>query len=175
MGTNVALLRGINVGGHRRVPMAQLRGVAEEIGLARPRTLIASGNLVFESEVAPEELERRIESAIAERFGFPVDVIVRTDEQWRAYVAANPFPEEGAADPAKLMMVIGKAPAGEREAAALLPYASGDERVASAGDALWLWFAQGAGRSRLGAAPAGSGIWTARNWNTVLRLREMVA
>ncbi|HEY0086783.1 MAG TPA: DUF1697 domain-containing protein, partial [Allosphingosinicella sp.] len=69
MGAKVALLRGINVGGNRKVPMAELREVAEGLGLTRVRTLIASGNLVFVGKGTPDSLEAKLEAAIEARFG----------------------------------------------------------------------------------------------------------
>ena len=174
MGAYVALLRGINVGGNRKVPMAELRAVAEGLGLTRVRTLIASGNLVFEGESTTDALETRLEADIEVRFGFAVAVVVRTAAQWQAYAAANPFPEEGAADPSRLMMTVGKRPATEADAAALRPRASDGERVECAGAAIWLWLPNGAGRSKLAAAPPGKDVWTTRNWRTTVAIKEML-
>ena len=173
MGRAVALLRGINVGGHRNVPMAGLRVVAEEIGLREPRTYVASGNLVFESGDAAGAVEGRLERAIEERFGFNVDVIVRSAKEWAAYCRSNPFPEESRRAPNLTMLVLGKqAPAGEA-IEALRSRASAEEKIERRGDAIWIWFGNGAGRSKIGLAP-GRGVWTSRNWRTVQKLEEML-
>ena len=74
----VALLRGINVGGNRKLPMAELKALAAELGLNDPRTYVASGNLVFESGLSGETLEKKLEAAIEKEFGFSVDVIGQT-------------------------------------------------------------------------------------------------
>ena len=175
MGGYVALLRGINVGGHRKVPMAELRAVADGLGLGSVRTYVASGNLVFEAEADEAALERRLEEAIAARFGFAVDVIVRSATRWRGYAASNPFPEESERQPNLVMVTIGKQAATEGDIEALRARASVNERVERAGDAIWIWiwFGDGAGRSKMGTEP-GSGVWTTRNWRTVLALQEML-
>ncbi|WP_167737478.1 DUF1697 domain-containing protein [Sphingomonas parva] len=170
----VALLRGINVGGHRKLPMAQLKAVAARIGLADVATYVASGNLVFSADATTEALEARLEEAIAAEFGFPVDVIVRSAADWAALAAANPFPKESAETPNFVMMTIGKQPASDAAVDALRAKAAADEKVERRGEALWIWFGSGAGRSKLGAAPA-KGVWTARNWRTVETLRGMLA
>jgi uncharacterized protein (DUF1697 family) len=170
----VALLRGINVGGNRKVPMAELRALVESLGLTRVRTLIASGNLVFEGEGKAEALEGKLEAGIEKHFGFAVDVIVRTAAQWSAYIAANPFPGEGAQDPSKLMMTLGKRSPTDADVALLLPRAAGGEKIERASDAIWLWLPDGAGRSKLAAGLSGKTVWTARNWRTVLAIKEML-
>jgi uncharacterized protein (DUF1697 family) len=169
MGMQVALLRGINVGGGRKVPMAQLRGVAEGLGLKRVRTLIASGNLVFEGERSEAELEAAVQS----HFGFPVDIMIRSAAQWSAYVAANPFPHEAEAEPKFLHLLIGKQPTAEAAVAWLTARAAPEEKVAGQGDALWIYFGNGAGRSKLATAPK-HGPWTGRNWRTVETIEEML-
>ena len=172
MGKYVALLRGINVGGHRRVPMADLRALAETEGLADVRSHVASGNLVFESNEAAATIETRLEKAIAARFGFAVDVVVRSASAWAELADGNPFPRESAESPNHVMMTIGKRAIGDAEIAALRAKAAPDERVERSGEAVWIWFGSGAGRSKIGTMP-GKEIWTTRNWRTVKALEEM--
>jgi uncharacterized protein (DUF1697 family) len=169
----VALLRGINVGGHRKVPMAVLRQAAEEIGFDAPRTYVASGNLVFGSGTYCASAEARLEHELEQRFGFRIDVVARTAEQWSGYCRSNPFPAESARAANLVMLVIGKQPADDAGLAALRARATGEERVERRGDAMWIWFANGAGRSKLGLT-AGRGVWTSRNWRTVTALRDML-
>jgi uncharacterized protein (DUF1697 family) len=173
MGMHVALLRGINVGGGRKVPMAELRAVAEGLGFARVRTLIASGNLVFEADGASAELETALEAAVEKHFGFPVDVMVRTAAQWSATIAANPFPAEAEAAPKFLLLYAGKRADAEAAVAYLQPRAAPAEKVAGHGNALWIYFANGGGRSKLSGGPK-PGLWTGRNWRTVLAIEEML-
>ena len=169
----VALLRGINVGGQRKVPMAELRAVAESLGLANVRTLIASGNLVFEGDGKAEALEATLEAALEKHFGFPVDIMVRTAVQWSAYISANPFPAEAEAAPKFLILFAGKQSDAEAALAHLKPRAAPEEKIAGHGDALWIYFANGGGRSKLSGGPK-PGLWTGRNWRTVLAIEEML-
>jgi uncharacterized protein (DUF1697 family) len=169
----VALLRGINLG-RRQVPMAELRALATALGLEKVRTYVASGNLLFESGQGAAALEKALEEAIAERFGFPVEVILRSAAQWRAIAAANPMPDETARAPSKVMMTIGKQTPTAADLAVLRDRASPDERVEQAGEALWFWFGEGAGRSKLPMHPPGKGVWTTRNARTVATLQEML-
>ena len=82
----VALLRGINVGGNKKVPMAELRALGEKLGWRQVATYIQSGNVVFAGGGGAAAAERALEQAIEKRFGFPVPVVVRTAAQWRASV-----------------------------------------------------------------------------------------
>ncbi|TIS14950.1 MAG: DUF1697 domain-containing protein, partial [Mesorhizobium sp.] len=97
MRTYVALLYSIILGEGRRVVMSELKAMAEAIGLKNVRTLVATGNLVFEARTASVSgLERRLEKAFEETFGRHVDIIVRGAEDWLKLAAANPFPDESA-------------------------------------------------------------------------------
>ena len=175
MGAYVALLRGINVGGHRKVPMAELRTLAGEIGLDDPRTYVASGNLLFTSDQSAAALEKKIEEAIEERFGFDVDVIVRSARQWAGYRDGNPMRKESEAHPSKVMLTIGKRAATDADIDALRRKAGPNERVERAGDVIWLWFGDGAGRSKMGTGPTAREVWTTRNWRTVEALGDMLS
>jgi len=173
MGGHVALLRGINVGGHRKVPMAELRALAEELGLQNPRTYVASGNLVFDSDRKAPALETLLEQAIEKRFGFAVDVLVRSAAQWAMLRDGNPMPEESEREPNKVMMTIGREAPTDAQIEALRAKAAEDERVERVGEAIWIWFGSGAGRSKLGTGLA-KGVWTTRNWRTVETIAEML-
>jgi len=173
MGRFIALLRGINVGGQKKVPMTELRLMAEGMGLCDVRTLIASGNLLFDADEQASALEPMLERATAERFGFQVPVMVRSGEQWSACCAANPFPEESAKKPNLVMVSDGKQAPTEADVETLRRRASPNEKVEMGAGALWLWFGDGAGRSKLSMA-ALKGVWTTRNWRTALALRDML-
>lgn len=178
----IALLRGINVGGHRKVPMADLRKLFDGLGFEGVRTYVQSGNAVFRAEGNAGKVADAIEKAIQGKFGFPVKVFLLDAEEWARLVKGNPYPE-ATADPAKLhLFVLGKEPmveevqALEEKAVALSGVQAGD-RYTIAGKALYLHTPNGIGRSRL-AELIGRTLkveTTARNWRTVLTLREMAA
>lgn len=172
----VALLRAVNVGG-RKVPMADLRALAGEIGLAKPTTFIASGNLLFDAEAADADLEAKIEAALEQRFGFQVPVIVRSAEQWRALIAVNPLAQASVERPNLVLMGLSKHPLHESAAHAIQNKGTLGEKVVAAGGALWFDYRVGVGNSKLTPAlidrAAGSPV-TGRNWRTVLKLGELL-
>ncbi|MCD2324023.1 DUF1697 domain-containing protein [Sphingomonas sp. IC-56] len=173
MTKHIALLRGINVGGHRRVPMSELRVLTEEVGFGDVRTYVASGNVVLASEHTCDVIESTLEQVIEQRFGFAVDVVARSAAQWTGYLNSNPFVAEGAREPNLVMLCIGKQPAMEGHAASLRERAGDNERVELRGDALWLYFGDGSGRSKMGLGP-GAGTWTTRNLRTVRTIHDML-
>ena len=92
MSTYVAFLRGINVGGHRRIKMAELRQAFESSGFQKVKTLLATGNVVFESpKTDAQSLTQSIEEKLKATFGYEIDVILRTIEQIQELVDSNPF------------------------------------------------------------------------------------
>jgi uncharacterized protein (DUF1697 family) len=171
----IILFRGMNTGGVR-APVAEQRAMAEEMGLKNPRTLAASGNLLVESGKASAALEHDIEAAMDKTFGLKVAAMVRTPEQWAKLIAANPFPKEAVAHPSKVVAMVMKdgIKAGALEACREL--AAGGERVEAVGGVLYFWFPNGQGESGIfkKATPKMLGMGTGRNWNTVLKLGEMV-
>lgn len=175
MRQRICLLRGVNVGGVK-VLMTELKAVADALGLANPRTLLASGNLVVDSAADPADLEARLEAGIAARFGRPIEVMVRTPDQWAALIAANPFPEQAATDGSRLLVMVMKAGVADGALETLQGYAVGDERAAVVDGSLYLWCADGIGRSKMAekAVPRLTGVGTGRNWNTVLKLARIV-
>lgn len=175
MSERICLLRGVNVGGVK-VPMAELKAIAVEAGFANPRTLLASGNLVIESDADPTDVEARLEKGIAAHFGRPIEVIVRTPAQWSALMAANPFMDEAGIDGSRLLVMVMKAGIKDGAVDALRGFAAGDEQVESFGGDLFFWHPDGLGRSKMAekAQPRLIGVGTGRNWNTVRKLAAMV-
>lgn len=174
----IALLRGVNVGGNKKVPMAELRDLAAGLGFRDARTYVQSGNLLFGASGKPATLEAKLERAIEQRFGFHVPVIVRGAAQWPGYVRGNPLPAASAKEPHLVHLALSKLPARNDALAALRERATGAERVELAGDAIWIHFAAGSARSRLSPAfldrVVGSTV-TARNWRTVQQLAQLSA
>jgi uncharacterized protein (DUF1697 family) len=90
----VALLRGINVGGHHKVPMAALRGTLEAMGFTGVQTLLNSGNVIFEgTKELPEMLEQKIGIQLENTFGFPIPVLIRKSDDIQKIISADPFKE----------------------------------------------------------------------------------
>lgn len=172
MTTYVALLRGINVGGHNKVPMAELRELFAALGHRGARTYIQSGNVVFDAEADAGTLEREIKAGIAKRFGFDVPVMVRSRAELDMVLAAHPFGDREL-DPAKVAVVFLSGPIGEVTVADGYP-----EEAVSAGRELFIHYPDGMGRSKLDR----SGFWkqlgdvttTTRNWRTVTMLRQLM-
>ena len=101
----VILLRGINVGGHKRMKMAELRELLQEAGFTDVRTLLQSGNVVAGSELGEQAATAAVEEAIRDRLGFDVEVVVRTGAELEAIVAADPFGDE-ATDPKRYVVLF---------------------------------------------------------------------
>lgn len=95
MKTHIALLRGINVGGQKKVPMTELRNLLSDSGLKNVQTYIQSGNVIFHSsEESKTILENTIQKAILSHFGFDVPVLVRTETEIQNILNVCPFSEE---------------------------------------------------------------------------------
>lgn len=174
----IALLRGINVGGHNKLPMAELGALCAELGWVDTRTYIQSGNIVFAAPGTAAGLEALLEQAIKDRFGLTVPAVVRTASAWPAYIDQNPFPDASQETPNLVMLALSKNPPAADAESSLRERASENERVARAGDALWIHYGAGSGRSKLTPGLldriAGSPV-TTRNWRTVRKLSEMVS
>jgi len=91
MGVWVALLRGVNVSGAGKLPMAEFRDMLSAMGFGKVRTYIQSGNAVFESDRTAADLELAIRDAVAARFGFAPETFVRTVEEIAAALTDHPF------------------------------------------------------------------------------------
>lgn len=174
----VALLRGINVGGNRKIPMTNLIALAEKSGLTKVKSYINSGNIVFEvSKAKPEQVGAKLEKAIEKDFGFKVDVIVRTASQWKKYSTGSPFPNAESILPKMLHIGLAKAPMKGNITQVLVEKALHGEEIKIVGDAIWVNFAKSVGKSKLTPVvfdkASGSPV-TMRNWNTVLKIWEML-
>lgn len=176
MKTFIGLLRGINVGGHNKIPMSDLRRLCSEIGWANVQTYIQSGNLVFSTSGRPAALEVELQHAIERRFGFSIPIIIRAAEDWPTYIKTNPFLKACEKEPHLVMLCLSKTSPKTDAVKGLRERASNGESIVQAGDALWIHFPNGVARSKLSPTVldrmAGSSV-TARNWLTVLKLHEL--
>ena len=173
MARQIALLRGINVGGHKKVPMARLRELMGELGYADVRTYVQSGNVVFTSPDRPdEETARVLEQQLEAAFGFEIAVVIRSRDELTAVAEANPL-HEIAVDPARYhVLFLSEAVAPER-LADLEPAEFAPDVLHLRGREIYLWTPEGMHDSRLAKAltPKRLGVTaTARNWRTVEKL-----
>jgi uncharacterized protein (DUF1697 family) len=164
----VSFQRAINVGRGRSVPMAELKAVYESVGCRDVRTFLQSCNVVYATDGKPTALTRKLEAALARRFGFAIPVINRTAAELRAAVAGNPFPKEARDDPGHLVVVFLAEPPGRSEVEALAQPIAGPERLKLIGADLYIYYAAGIGRSKLKLPLTKPG--TARNWTTITKL-----
>ncbi|MFI0976676.1 DUF1697 domain-containing protein [Streptomyces sp. NPDC021093] len=179
--TYAALLRGINVSGHKKVPMAELRTLVEGLGHDAVRTHLNSGNAVFSTESADSDdaLARDLEAAISQHFGFTVDCLVRDGAYLRAVAAACPFPA-AALEGKQLHATFCSEPLDEARFEGLDRASYLPEEFRLGDRVLYLYAPEGLGRSRLGEALARPALTkgltvTSRNWNTVVKLVELTA
>jgi uncharacterized protein (DUF1697 family) len=167
------LLRGINLGRSRRVGMADLRAALTEQGYEGVATLLQSGNVVLDSGLAPARLKRALESSLQDRFGMPIEVILRSRDEVARVVAVNPLGEV-ADDGSRYVVVFLAEPAGDDPLAGV---EAGEERYVIDGSEMYLWLPGGQQNSplmkALGKIKAGPSA-TVRNWNTVEKLLAML-
>lgn len=177
MALTIGLLRAVNVGG-RKLAMADLRALIADLGFGAARTLLQSGNLVFDSgRRGGAELEAKLEAATQERFGLATDYLLRTADEWTAIVAANPFPDMARDDPAHLVVMPLKAAPAAHAVTALQAAIAGREQVRAIRRELYITYPDGIGTSKLTGAVIERRLavrGTARNWNTALKLAQML-
>ncbi len=162
---HVALLRGINVGGHRPVPMSALHATFERLGSSEVQTYIQSGNVVFGADAPEVEL---IEAAIEKEFGFRVEVILRSAAGWAGLESRNPYAQE--ADGTRVHVAfLNTVP--EPAQIATIRARPGNVWTAS-GREVYLHTPDGLGQSGLNLGHLKHA--TVRNWRTVQRLAELL-
>lgn len=177
MHTHVALLRGINVGGHQKVSMAGLRDLLTKLGCSEVQTVLQSGNAIFQHERPPSlEFELWLEEEVNRRFKLQTEFLLRSAAEWRELILKNPFPKEATQDPAHLTAVLLKDLVSRENVEALQAAVRGPERVHGAGRQIYIFYPEGIGRSKLTGAVVEKRLntrCTARNWNTVLKLETL--
>jgi len=177
MTTYVALLHSIILGAGRRVVMADLRATAESAGFRSPRTLVATGNLVFEADAdRVAEVEEELETVFARDFGKHIDIIARAADDWIALAAGNPFSDASASDAPNIVVRVMRTPLGKDVLAGLRRHYSDGENIRIVNGDLWIHFPGKPSTSKLLSALTTKrlGVGTLRNWNTVRGLREMI-
>lgn len=177
MTIQIALLRGVNVGGHQAVAMSDLRNLATELGFGGARSILQSGNLVFRCDPRTGvDLENVLEREAKKRLGFHADFFIRSAKEWREVVARNPFRKDAERDPSHLVVMFLKSAVNAKNAKVLQAAIAGSEIVRADGRHLYIVYPDGIGRSRLTNALLEKKLGirgTARNWNTVLKLAAL--
>jgi uncharacterized protein (DUF1697 family) len=174
MGVVIGLLRGVNVGGHHKVPMADLRALCESLKLRDARTYVQSGNVVFRTAVKElRPLAKRMEDALEKQFGFRPAVMLRTTSDFREVVRRNPFAKRTGLDPAKMVVsfLTCEPEAEAREKVHAMKF--DPEEVRIEGCEMYLYFPIGIGVSKLSMAALDRALkvsGTARNWNSVTKV-----
>jgi len=177
MQTWIALLRGINVGGHNILPMAKLKSDLESLQLHNVRTYIQSGNAVFDSAVKTASvLSKKIADRIEEQHGFRPQLLLLSRRDLLTAIESNPFPE-AASDPKTLHFLFLAEPAANPNIEALDDMKAPTERFKLTSGVFYLHAPDGIGRSKLAASAERQlgVVTTGRNYRTVEKLWSMVA
>jgi uncharacterized protein (DUF1697 family) len=175
--TYLALLRGVNVGGASKVPMKELRTLFEDLGHQDVRTYLRSGNVVFVNRSStPKELAAEAEAAVSKAFDLRISIMMRTRRELERVAGGNPWDTAGV--PASSLHVMFLAESVSRKAIAMLDSdRSPPDQFEVRGSEVYLWFPKGSGRSKLTVDYFEKKLGTratARNWNTILKVVELM-
>lgn len=170
----ISMLRGVNVGPHNRIKMDALRALYQSLKLEDPRTYVQSGNVVFRTkEKNAPALANKIQAAIEKKLGCCPEVVLRTSEEMRKAIAANPFPERVKEEPGKVLVTFLAAVPPSDAAANLAALKKYPEELHLKGREMYIYFPNGAGKSKLPWSQVEKLLkvtGTARNWNSVLAI-----
>ena len=173
----VAFLRGINVGGNNKVPMADLRSMLEGMGFKEPKTILQSGNAIFKGPKQENAaLEKKLEAKVKKTFGISVDFMVRTPDQLRSAAKANPFPKMAKDDPGHLLVLFLKSTPTKASEKDLQDAIKGKEEVHVIGIEAFITFPDGIGTSKTTPTIIEKKLGTratGRNWNTLTKIIEL--
>src|SRR5689334_3984610 len=150
MPTMISLLRGVNLGGHHKIKMDELRALYQFLKLRDPQTYVQSGNVIFRTEEKDQaRLSKRIEQAIEKKFGFHSDVILRRESELREVVAQNPFAGRSGIELNKLTVTFFAEDLSKETCAEILRIKCNPEEIKLRRRELYIYFADGIGRSKL--------------------------
>ncbi|WP_040205370.1 DUF1697 domain-containing protein [Neobacillus jeddahensis] len=170
----IALLRGINVGGYNKMKMAELKSLLTSLGLQKVKTYIQSGNVLFESERAPNELIQLLEKEIKSTFGFPVPVILRSVEEYEQIVGNCPYGTDSLDEGESVQIAFLADQPSEEGSAYLHSYPSELDECRVVGKEVYLHFRQSIRDSKLATQLPKLGVpATVRNWKTVIKLADL--
>jgi uncharacterized protein (DUF1697 family) len=175
--TYVALLRGINLGGHKIVKMEQLRQAFADLGFEDVKSYIQSGNVVFKAPLRPcESLAKQIEEKVQQQFGFPVLVVVKTADEIGEVIKNNPLLKEEGIDPSKLHVTFLSCAPEKSAFKTLDALAAAPDQFRCSSQAIYIHCPNGYHETKLGNNLLGKMLkvgTTTRNWKTVNQLYAM--
>ncbi len=178
MAAFVSLFRGINVGGHNKVRMSDLKELHESLELKNVLPYIQSGSVVFDSDDVDEaQMQRHIEDGFQKTFGFHVHVLVRTSAGLNEIIEKNPFQNQLDKESKWIAVLFLATPPDTTAQEDLLKTYGGAEKLFIIGKEVYIYYPEGIGRSKLSHSFLEKKlrtVGTARNWNTVLRLQELI-
>lgn len=178
MATYIAILRGINVSGHKIIKMERLRAAFDDMGFAHIKTYVQSGNVIFETSEPPAGLAAKIEKKILNEFGFDVPVLTKSSKEMMDIVKRNPFLNDASIDQSKLHVTFLSDDPPRNALELLEPLAAGAEQVRIAGRAVYLHCPNGYGNTKLTNTAIEKKLscrTTTRNWATTNKLLEMTS
>jgi uncharacterized protein (DUF1697 family) len=175
--TYVALLRGINVGGHKMIKMDQLREAFEELGYSDVATYVQSGNVVFKAPgKVLGDLSKKIQEMLLRQFAMAVPVIVRAAEEIGDVARNNPFLKESGIDSTRLHVTFLSDTPQKTAVKGLDAIAAGPDRFQCCGQEIYLYCPNGFAETKLSIKAFEKVLSvgaTTRNWNTVNKLYAM--
>ena len=173
----VALLRGINLGGHKKIKMEELRASLTAMGFAEVKTYIQSGNVVFKAaKISDKALSKKIEATILSKFGHSVSVIIRTAEEIEQVIANNPFLKQPDIDHTKLHVMFLREPPAQSALKQLETFVLKPDQFRSLGKELYFYLPNGVAESAVMKKPIDRVLaipTTMRNWRTVNTIQQM--
>jgi uncharacterized protein (DUF1697 family) len=177
MAVVISMLRGVNIGGHHKIRMEELRAIYESLKLRDAETHMQSGNVVFRTAKRDTaQLARRIEKAIEKEFGFRPPVILRSTAELRRVVERNPFASRKGIEPSKLAVMFLESDPGKEIRKKVLALKTDPEELRMEGRELYMYFPNGMARPKL-SIPTIERILktpgTGRSWNSVQKLLEI--
>ncbi len=172
------MLRGVNVGGHNKIKMEELRKLYASLKLEDPQTYVQSGNVIFRTRKTDEKaLAKDIQAGIEKKFGCRPEIILRSTAELREIIAANPFAKRADIEPGKLLVSFLLSDPSAEARKKLAELTAIPEELHIMGRELYIYFPDGQGKSKL--APVLDRILkvpaTGRNWNSVTRIFEIAA
>ena len=174
----VSLFRGINVGGHNKIRMDDLKKVHEDLGLRDVVPYIQSGNVVFKSNSTDTaHIRTQIKESVAKTFGFSVEVLVRTADELREIIAKNPFAGQPDKESKWIVVLFLAAHPDDAAQEDLCKSYTGPEEIFIIGQEAYIYYSNSIGHSKLTNSLLEKKLktaGTARNWNTVLQLQKLL-